>query len=202
MPGIGINTIRRGMAIKNRGLSVLQKVGNGIVQRRKTWLPYVGILVCLGAVWFWWEEPQGQVNMKRDASQQQAEKHPVFDTPEKEAEGSLVYDIRPAIQYKPLPDLFGGSLPKKAVAAEPKGGPDMSPTAKSVKTTESVQPQWTLPTVGGSIHQGKDHLVLLQWQGQSAACAAGESWQGWYIAYINRQAVGLMRDGKLWEIRL
>ena len=102
MPGIGINTIRRGMAIKNKGLSVLQKVGNGIVQRRKTWLPYVGILVCLGAVWFLWEEPQGQVNMKRDASQQQAEKHPVFDTPEKEAEGSLVYDVRPAIQYKPL----------------------------------------------------------------------------------------------------
>lgn len=141
--------------------------------------------------------------MKRDASQQHAAgKHPVFDTPETEAEGSLVYDVRPAIQYKPLPDLFGGSLPKKTAAAEQNGGPPMSPTAKSVEKTESVQPPWTLPTVGGSIHQGKEHLVLLQWQGQSAACAAGESWQGWYIAYINRRAVGLMRDGKLWEIRL
>lgn len=202
MPGIGINTIRRGMAIKNRGLSILQRVGNGIVQRRKTWLPYVGILVCLGAVWFLWEEPQGQVNMKRDASQQQAGKHPVFDTPETEPEGGLVYDVRPAIQYKPLPDLFGGSLPKKAVAAEPTEGADLSPTAKSVTEGKSAQMQWTLPTVGGSIHQGKEHLVILQWQGRSAACAAGESWQGWYIAYVNSQSVGLMRDGRLWEIRL
>lgn len=202
MPGTGISIIRRGMAIKNRGLSLLQKARNGIVQRRKTWLPYVGILVCLGAVWFLWEEPQGQVNIKRDASQQQAGKHPVFDTPEEESEARLVYDVRPAIQYKPLPDLFGGSLPKKTAAAEQIGGQSVSPTVPPVKERKVLQPQWTLPTVGGSIHQGQESLVILQWQGKSAACSAGETWQGWYVAYINRQAVGLIRDGKLWEIRL
>lgn len=201
MLGIGINTIRRGMAIKNRGLSILQKVGNGIVQRRKTWLPYVGILVCLGAVWFWWEEPQGQVNMKRDASQQQAGKHPVFDTSETTAEDRLVYDVRPAIQYKPLPNLFGGSLPKKT-DAETIGGDDFLSAEKPKEQGKTTPSTWSLPLVGGSIHQGQEHMVILQWQGQSAACAVGDSWQGWYIAYINRQAVGLMRDGKLWEIRL
>ncbi len=123
MPGTGISIIRRAMEIRNKVLFALQKVRNGIVQHRKTWLPYIGILVCLGAIWTWWDEPsQGQEHMKRDAAQHEAGSHPVFSASD-EAErgngkGNLVYDVRPALRYKPLPDLFAGSLPKKTAAPE------------------------------------------------------------------------------------
>lgn len=32
--------------------------------------------------------------------------------------GDLVHDVRPALRYKSLPDLFAGSLPKKTAAPE------------------------------------------------------------------------------------
>ena len=105
MPGTGISIIRRAMEISNKVLSALQKVRNGIVQHRKTWLPYIGILVCLGAIWTWWDEPsQGQEHMKRDAAQHEAGSHPVFSASD-EAErgngkGNLVYDVRPALRLK------------------------------------------------------------------------------------------------------
>lgn len=122
MPGTGISIIRRAMEIRNKVLSALPKVRNGLVHHRKTWLPYVGILVCLGAIWLWWDEPQGQEYMKRDAVQHTAGAHPVFSASEKvekgNDKGNLVYDVRPALRYKSLPDLFAGSLPKKTAAPE------------------------------------------------------------------------------------
>ena len=122
--------------------------------------------------------------MKRDAAQHEAGSHPVFSASD-EAErgngkGNLVYDVRPALRYKPLPDLFAGSLPKKTAA------PEAVP----------------LPVVCGAVHEGDIHLVILKWQGQTATCAVGEWWNGWYIAYVNRQAAGLQRDGRVFEIPL
>ena len=108
MPGTGISIIRRAMEIRNKVLSVLQRVRNGIVQHRKTWLPYMGIFVCLGAIWMWWDEPsQGQEYTKRDAAQHEAGSHPVFSTHDegKREHGNenLVYDVRPALRYQPYP---------------------------------------------------------------------------------------------------
>lgn len=62
--------------------------------------------------------------------------------------------------------------------------------------------EWTLPIVCGAVHEGEVHLVILKWQGQMATCAAGEWWNGWYVAYVNRQATGLQRDGRVFEIPL
>ena len=62
--------------------------------------------------------------------------------------------------------------------------------------------EWTLPIVCGAVHEGEVHLVILKWQGQTATCAAGEWWNGWYVAYVNRQATGLQRDGRVFEIPL
>lgn len=60
--------------------------------------------------------------MKRDAVQHTAGAHPVFSASEKVEKGNdkgdLVYDVRPALRYKSLPDLFAGSLPKKTAAPE------------------------------------------------------------------------------------
>ena len=53
-----------------------------------------------------------------------------------------------------------------------------------------------------AVHEGEVHLVILKWQGQTATCAAGEWWNGWYVAYVNRQATGLQRDGRVFEIPL
>lgn len=189
-------------------MSTLPKVRNGIVQHRKTWLPYIGILVCLGAIWTWWDEPsQGQEHMKRDAAQHEAGSHPVFSTSD-EAErgngkGNLVYDVRPALRYKPLPDLFAGSLPKKTAAPETVQPPVPTAAPKEVKEQpEKEKKEGTLPVVCGAVHEGDIHLVILKWQGQMATCAAGEWWNGWYIAYVNRQAAGLQRDGRVFEIPL
>ena len=196
------------MEIRNKVLSAPQKVRNGIVQHRKTWLPYIGILVCLGAIWTWWDEPsQGQEHMKRDAAQHEAGSHPVFSAPD-EAErgnnkGNLVYDVRPALRYKPLPDLFAGSLPKKTAAPEAVQLPVPAAAPEEVKEQpEKEKKEGTLPVVCGAVHEGDIHLVILKWQGQTATCAAGEWWNGWYIAYVNRQAAGLQRDGRVFEIPL
>lgn len=208
MPGTGISIIRRVMEIRNRVLSVLQKVRNGIVQHRKTWLPYIGILVCLGAIWIWWDEPsQGQEQMKRDAAQHEAGSHPVFSASDeaerKDGKGDLVYDVRPALRYKPLPDLFAGSLPKKTAAPEAVQPPVPAAVPEEAKEKpKKEKKEWMLPVVCGAVHEGDNHLVILKWQGQTATCAAGERWNGWYIAYVNRQAAGLQRDGRVFEIPL
>lgn len=133
--------------------------------------------------------------MKRDAAQHEAGSHPVFSASD-EAErgngkGNLVYDVRPALRYKPLPDLFAGSLPKKTAAPE-----------EVKEQPEKEKKEGTLPVVCGAVHEGDIHLVILKWQGQTATCAAGEWWNGWYIAYVNRQAAGLQRDGRVFEIPL
>lgn len=195
------------MEIRNKVLSALPKVRNGLVQHRKTWLPYVGILVCLGAIWLWWDEPQGQEYMKRDAVQHTAGAHPVFSASEKVEKGNdkgdLVYDVRPALRYKSLPDLFAGSLPKKTAAPEavPLPVPAAAPK-KDKEPPKKDKKEWTLPIVCGAVHEGEVHLVILKWQGQTATCAAGEWWNGWYVAYVNRQATGLQRDGRVFEIPL
>ena len=67
---------------------------------------------------------------------------------------------------------------------------------------EKEKKEGTLPIVCGAVHEGDIHLVILKWQGQTATCAAGEWWNGWYIAYVNRQAAGLQRDGRVFEIPL
>ena len=178
MPGTGISIIRRAMEIRNKVLFALQKVRNGIVQHRKTWLPYIGILVCLGAIWTWWDEPS-------------------------QGKGNLVYDVRPALRYKPLPDLFAGSLPKKTAAPEAVPLPVPAAAPEEVKEQpEKEKKEGTLPVVCGAVHEGDIHLVILKWQGQTATCAVGEWWNGWYIAYVNRQAAGLQRDGRVFEIPL
>ncbi len=195
------------MEIRNKVLSALPKVRNGLVHHRKTWLPYVGILVCLGAIWLWWDEPQGQEYMKRDAVQHTAGAHPVFSAHDegKREHGNenLVYDVRPALRYQPLPDLFASSLPKKTVAPEaiPPEVPPAAPKEEK-QQPEKEKKEWALPVVCGAVHEGDIHLVILKWQGQTATCAAGEWWNGWYIAYVNRQAAGLQRDGQVFEIPL
>lgn len=196
------------MEIRNKVLSVLQRVRNGIVQHRKTWLPYMGIFVCLGAIWMWWDEPsQGQEYTKRDAAQHEAGSHPVFSTHDegKREHGNenLVYDVRPALRYQPLPDLFASSLPKKTVAPEaiPPEVPPAAPKEEK-QQPEKEKKEWALPVVCGVVHEGDIHLVILKWQGQTATCAAGEWWNGWYVAYVNRQATGLQRDGRVFEIPL
>ena len=101
MPGTGISIIRRAMEIRNKVLFALQKVRNGIVQHRKTWLPYIGILVCLGAIWTWWDEPsQGQEHMKRDAAQHEAGSHPVFSASD-EAERETVKETSSMMSDRP-----------------------------------------------------------------------------------------------------
>lgn len=204
MPGTGISIIRRVMAISNKVLSALPKVRNGIVRHRKTWLPYAGILVCLGAIWLWWDEPQGQEYMKREASQSTSGMSPVFSASDAESggKGNLIYDVRPALRYKPLPDLFAGSLPKKTAAPEVRPAAPAAVPKEDKKQPRQDKTEWALPAVCGAVHEGDVHLVLLQWQGQTAACAAGEWWNGWYVAYVNRQAVGLQREGRVWEISL
>lgn len=117
--------------------------------------------------------------------------------------GNLVYDVRPALRYKPLPDLFAGSLPKKTAA--PEAVPLTVPAAAPEEVKEQPEKEkkeGTLPVVCGAVHEGDIHLVILKWQGQTATCAAGEWWNGWYIAYVNRQAAGLQRDGRVFEIPL
>ena len=147
------------MEIRNKVLSALPKVRNGLVHHRKTWLPYVGILVCLGAIWLWWDEPQGQEYMKRDAVQHTAGAHPVFSASEKVEKGNdkgdLVYDVRPALRYKSLPDLFAGSLPKKTAAPEavplpvPAAAPkkDKEPPKKDKEPPKKDKKEWTLPII-------------------------------------------------------
>ncbi|WP_440339136.1 hypothetical protein [Megasphaera elsdenii] len=145
--------------------------------------------------------------MKRDAVQHTAGAHPVFSASEKVEKGNdkgdLVYDVRPALRYKSLPDLFAGSLPKKTAA--PEAVPLPVPAAAPKKDKEQPKKdkkEWTLPIVCGAVHEGEVHLVILKWQGQTATCAAGEWWNGWYVAYVNRQATGLQRDGRVFEIPL
>ena len=88
--------------------------------------------------------------MKRDAAQHEAGSHPVFSASD-EAErgngkGSLVYDVRPALRYKPLPDLFAGSLPKKTAAPEavplpvPAAAPEEVKRKKKGRCPSSVVP--------------------------------------------------------------
>lgn len=145
--------------------------------------------------------------MKRDAVQHTAGAHPVFSASEKVEKGNdkgdLVYDVRPALRYKSLPDLFAGSLPKKTVELEaiPREVPPAAPKEEK-QQPEKEKKEWTLPVVCGAVHEGDIHLVILKWQGQTATCTAGEWWNGWYIAYVNRQATGLQRDGRVFEIPL
>lgn len=188
------------MVTKNNLLSALQKVRNGIVQHRRAWLPYAGILVCLGAIWIWWDEPQGQENMKRETSQH-AGTSPVFSVSEEGEKGGPVCDVRSALCYKPLPDLFGGSLPKKTAVPEAAQPPAPAVPEKS-KSKEKAKKEVPRPAVCGAVHQDGTHLVILKWQGQTAACAAGEWWNGWYIAYVNSRAVGLQRDEEFFEVPL
>ena len=158
----------------------------------------------------WWDEPsQGQEYTKRDAAQHEAGSHPVFSTHDegKREHGNenLVYDVRPALRYQPLPDLFASSLPKKTVA--PEAIPPEVPPAAAIKKKannheKEKERMGACPVVCGAVHEGDIHLVILKWQGQTATCAAGEWWNGWYVAYVNRQATGLQRDGRVFEIPL
>ena len=76
--------------------------------------------------------------------------------------GDLVYDVRPALRYKSLPDLFAGSLPKKTAAPEavPLPVPAAAPK-KDKEPPKKDKKEWTLPIVCGAVHEGEVHLVIL-----------------------------------------
>lgn len=192
------------MEINTKVSTVATNVRNFLVHHRRTWLPYGAILAFLTGVWFVWDGPGESTTEIRETKSEARSSSPVFvatDADEmKEPGGTMVYSTASSVRTKPLPDLFGQPLPKKEVAP-------MAPMAALPASGDTAKPaqlpaplQW--PTVQGMMQSGAKRVVMLRRGQETKVCAAGEWFDGFYVAYIHEWAVGLTKDGQSREVPL
>lgn len=201
MPGIGIARIRMDMMIKSKLIAMFGQMHCFFMHYKKTILPYGVIAVVLAGIWFLWDNPNAKQDIKPEMKQANAASpasKPAVKTDS--TSGALVQSTAQAMRYKPLPDLFASSLPKQKESGLPVNA-GMSLDAKGNYQAAPEQPvSW--PVVLGTIQSRAKRLVVLQSGDITRVCAAGDTVNGFYVAYIHEEAVGLQKDMDIVEIPL
>jgi ABC-type nickel/cobalt efflux system permease component RcnA len=199
--------------IRNKAMQLIACVRNYLAHYKQTWLPYGAILLVLAGVWYGWETiPTQSQQTIRETKNHDDSSPPVFDARQGEADqqsngGTLVCSTAAGRRKKPLGDMFASVLPKKDAAVEELQQEKMIDAAhiKKHSVTTEQQPRkasLSVPTVCGTICTEQGRVVVLQSQQLTRSCQTGETFAGWYIAYINSQAIGLVNQGELIEINI
>lgn len=213
MHGTGTAITQTGMMIKNKATQLVACVRNYLAHYKQTWLPYGAILLLLAGVWYGWETiPTQSQQTIRETKNHDDSSPPVFDARESDADiqsngGTLICSTVTARRKKPLGDIFVSVLPKQGTAAEASQQDKMMDADDKKKNRAKTERQsgnssLRVPMVCGTICTEQGRLVVLQSQQLTRVCQAGESFAGWYIAYINSQAIGLVHQGELIEMNI
>lgn len=200
------------MTIKNSLPQIAVRARNYLAHHKKTWLPYGVILLLLTGVWCIWDGPEHTSTTIREPKNHNDSLAPVLSSPggEKEKtkqENALVYSTAAARRKKPLGNLFGSALPKEDTAQ--KVGQEVKEShvedkekIEKIKPLNNSKALPTAPIACGTICTDVEHLVILQSGSVTRTCQAGDTFEGWYVAYVNGQAVGLIRNDEVIEIRV
>ena len=185
------------MEIRNKIQALVQQGRARLQENWRRWLPYAAIALFLGAVWFLWDDTTAHDQITGEMKHSQEAASPSFCAEKRgSSDGRLVCSVSKNQRHKALPDLFA-ALPEKA--ALPAAGTGAAPVEPKAARAAKARP---VPTVAGYMEEGGRCLLLLSCQGQSAACAVGETFAGWRVAYINDAVAGLEQDGTVIEITL
>ncbi len=189
------------MPIKLNTAHLVRLGRNCLVHHKRTWLPYGVILLCLAGIWFCWDDyPSERQETIRETAKREDSQSPVFsalpqDTNQEAPSGDLVYGTAQTQRRRPLPDLFAGSLPKKAAVPAASSGAVL-PKEHAPAAAASVV---VVPSPCGIMRHGSQRLVFLRGRTQTKVCAVGDECDGFRVVYIHEQAVGLAKDGQILE---
>lgn len=187
--------------IKNNFISAAGAVRNFAVHHRKTLLPYGIIFVVLAGIWVFWDEPETTTQTIRETKSTDSSS-PVFSMPDADntkETGTRIQSTAGTIRHRPLPDLFAHTAAGKEEISAQRNTAAISNAAGADKQASEIQ---RLPNVLGTMQNGTLRFVVLQSGNTTKVCAAGESIDGYYVAYIGEWAVGLQKDGQIMEISL
>lgn len=192
------------MEIRNKLAVLMERGRNFLAHHRRTWLPYGVIMLCLAGIWFCWDgAPSSRHEVIREKKNSHSSSSPVFSASETvhhedSIKGELLCSAAQTQRRRPLPDLFDGSLPKKAANTKLPAETQAKPAAAS---TQNMPKPPVYPVLQGILHQGHTRLAFLAQDGKTKVCAVGEEFAGYRVAYIQDQAVGLYTDKGIVEIR-
>lgn len=175
---------------------------------QKKWLFLLGILGFLSGVYFFWAKEQQTTVLETQEAAQREE----TEADAEKQDGELVYGVQSALRYRPLPNLFADSTSEKKnentvpASKENRAQATVMPAAAENMGTNKIIPpkeaEPAVPIVRGAVHQGQQHLVMLEYEKKVQPYAAGEYCGSWRIAYINPRAVGIEQGTQVLELSL
>lgn len=196
------------MKVREMGRNVQERLAQCTPGQKKG-LGLLLVLSILLIIGFGWDESQRHVALDAGSVNSGGAAEEQKDGTEA---GEAICSVQGALRYRPLPDLFAPALPDKAAAqvtpvatvktqAAVKAA---SPQIAAVKQTADTKKEETreIPLVCGAVHQGRQHLAILQAGKTVQSYAAGEICSGWRVVYVNESAVGLEREGQILELAL
>jgi hypothetical protein len=164
----------------------------------RRWLPYVGLILILSMVWVVWDGPDQGTSQAGPGQGAAVRTGPAVRHSADGAVGQVVYSGAASRRFRPLPDLFAKAVStKKPLPTSPGSAEAAKPGA-----TVPVQPVAQPVQVVGSITAEGSQLVILQQGNQTQACAVGDTFAGYRVAYISPVAVGVEQGGQITEIAL
>lgn len=206
MPGTGTVRILQDTEMRNRLSAYSHLVWNILVHHAKTWLPYGVILACLTGIWFWWDGPASDQNVVvRETKNHTDSPPPSFlhkkAGPPSKGEGRCIHSLAGIRRTKPLADLFESPVAMETAGKEAKKEDNPEQKEKqNGREKERLSRPVPLPQVLGVLEEGGRRLILLSNGLRSQACAAGESFDSWQIAYISHGVAGLSKEGVIHEV--
>lgn len=212
MPGIGTAITRTGMMIKNKLVVLASRARNFLAHYKQTWLPYGAVLLLLAGVWYGWEgnpaQPQTTI---RETKHSHDASSPVFSSSGTDAGkmkngGTLVYSTAAARRKKPLDNLFS-TLPKKGtepqIVQSEMLSEDIPKNSKQISgEVRNQAARITEPVVCGIICADTENIVILRAGTITKTCRTGDTFAGWYVAYVNTRAVGLIGNEQIVEVNV
>lgn len=216
MHGNGTALILMVMVLRDKLRAIMLGVKHYIARQYKKWFPYGAILIFLMGICFFGNDNSidlirqttGEVKHSENVSS------PVFVSQEQQISSEkhyknegisdietvdlaiCVYDVSAVRRNKPMPDLFEKHVQhlKKTVNSQTE--------EKNAEKSQKKISQELFPRYCGFMESAGRRLVLLQSGKDTRLCAVGDQIADCTVMYININAIGLKKEGKLIEIRI